>query len=159
MGSRVNKMMKQKLTCVSDKMVWQLYTLREQWVCRVPKHTTKTQKHSAKDLPCVTHGKQRTAKLGRHFGHSAKPLPCVLFCRGPDKTHGKIKLPRPPSMPRGLFAVCHMVRHTANNATFAVCHMDRHTAKNGSFVVCLAMAHGKKWWHTAKLIFKFLFFV
>ena len=46
-------------------------------------------------------------------------------------------------MPRGLFAVCHMVRHTANNATFAVCHVDRHTAKNGSFAVCLAMAHGK----------------
>jgi len=50
-------------------------------------------------------------------------------------------------------------RHTANNATFAVCHVDRHTAKNGSFAVCLAMAHGKKWWHTAKLIFRFLFFV
>ena len=60
-------------------------------------------------------------------------------------------------MPRGLFAVCHMVRHKANNATFAVCHVDRHTAKNGSFAVCLAMAHGKKWWHTAKLIFRFIF--
>jgi len=60
-------------------------------------------------------------------------------------------------MPRGQFAVCHMVRHTANNATFAVCHVDWHTAKNGSFAVCLAMAHGKKWWHTAKLIFIFFF--
>ena len=62
-------------------------------------------------------------------------------------------------MPRGQLAVCHMVRHMANNATFAVCHVDRHTAKNSRFAVCLAMAHGKKWWHTAKLIFRFLFFV
>ena len=52
-------------------------------------------------------------------------------------------------MPRGLFAVCHMVRHTANNATFAVCHVDKHTAKNSSFAVWLAMAHGKQ--RTAKL--------
>ena len=52
----------------------------KQWVCRVPKHTAKTQKHSAKDLPCVTHGKQRTAKLGRHTGC----LPCALF-----RAHGK----------------------------------------------------------------------
>ena len=51
-----------------------------------------------------------------------------------------------------------MVRHTANNATFAVCHVDKHTAKNSSFAVWLAMAHGKKWKHTAKLIFRFLFF-
>ena len=58
----------------------------------------------------------------------------------------------------GLSAVCHMVRHTANNATFVVCHVDRHTAKNDRFAVCLAMAHDKKWWHTAKLIFR-LFFV
>ena len=79
-------------------------------------------------------------------------------CRVFYRAHGKIKLPRRPSMPRGLFAVCHMVRHTTNNATFAVCHVDRHMAKNGSFAVCLAMAHGKKWWHTAKLIFRFLFF-
>ena len=42
-----------------------------------------------------------------------------------------------------MFAVCHMVSHTANNATFGVCHVDRHTAKNDSFAVCLAMAHGK----------------
>ena len=71
------------------------------------------------------------------FGHTAKPLPCVLS--GPRQN----KVTPSPSMPRGLFAVCHMVRHTANNATFAVCLMDRHTAKNGSFAVCLAMAHGK----------------
>ena len=31
-------------------------------------------------LPCVTHGKQRTAKLGRHTGC----LPCALF-----RAHGK----------------------------------------------------------------------
>ena len=62
-------------------------------------------------------------------------------------------------MPHGQFAVCHVVRHTAKNATFAVCHVDRHTAKNGRFAVCLAMAHGKKWRHMAKLIFRFIFFV
>ena len=109
-----------------------------------------------------------------HVLHTANRRRQSHVCRGPFsgtqqshcrvfyRAHGKIKLPRQPSMPRGLFAVCHMVRHTANNATLAVCHVDRHTAKNGSFgsfAVCLAMAHGKKWWHTAKLIFRFLFFV
>ena len=39
-----------------------------------------------------------------------------------------------------------------------MCHVDRHTAKNGRFAVCLAVAHGKKWRHTAKLIFRFIFF-
>ena len=78
-------------------------------------------------------------------------------CRVFYRAHGKIKLPRRPSMPREQFIMCHMVRHMANNGTFVVCHVDKHTAKNGSFVVCLAMAHGKKWWHTAKLIFRFFF--
>ena len=64
-------------------------------------------------------------------------------CRVFYRAHGKIKLPRRLSMPRGLFAVCHMVRHTTNNATFALCHVDGHTEKNDSFAVCLAMTHGK----------------
>ena len=62
-------------------------------------------------------------------------------------------------MPRGLFAVCHVVRHMTNNATFAMCHVDRHMAKNGSgarmapLPCALVLAHGK-----ATILFLFFLF-
>jgi len=60
-------------------------------------------------------------------------------------------------MPRGQFVVCHMVRHTANNATFAVCHVDRHTAKE--WQLCRVPCHGtlQKMVAHGKINFQILF--
>ena len=64
------------------------------------------------------------------------------LCRVHYWAHGKIK--------------CTGV--TPLNSLFAVCRNGSAHSKHSSFAVCPVMAHGKEWWHTAKLIFRFIFF-
>lgn len=58
----------------------QVATTGEQDVAVCQKHTVKTQKHTAKTLPCATHGKDHTGK--NCTGNSS--LPCADY-----RAHGK----------------------------------------------------------------------
>ena len=80
------------------------------------------------------------------FGHTAKSLPFVLS--GPRQN--KIT----PSTQHATWVVCRVPHGQAHGKQCHICRVPR-----GSFAVCLAMAHGKKWWHTAKLIFRFFFYL
>ena len=121
----------------------------KQWVCRVPKHTAKTQKHSVKDLSCVTHGKQRTAKLGRHTGC----LPCVLS--GPRQN--KVT----PSTQHATWAVCRVPHGQAHGKQCHLCRVPRGQAHGKEWQLCRVPCHGTRQKMVAhgKINFQILFFV
>ena len=154
------------LICIKPSSLTHTHTPHygKQWVCRVPKHTAKTQKHSAKDLPCVTHGKQRTAKLGRHtgclpcarkpfFGHTAKPLPCVLS--GPRQN--KVT----PSTQHATWAVYRVPHGQAHDKQCHLCRVPRGQAHGKEWQLCRVTCHGtwQKMVAHGKINFQIPFFV
>ena len=113
-----------------------------QRICRVL-HMVNSAQQSSAGIQCVCRVP--------FFGHTTKPLPCVLSGPWQNKVT--------PSTQHATWAVCRVPHGQAHGKQCHLCRVPRgqHTAKNGSFAVWLAMAHGKKWWHTVKLIFRFLF--
>jgi len=98
----------------------------------VPKHTSKTQKHSAKDLPCVTHGKQRTANLGRHTWC----LPCVLS----DPRQNKVT----PLTQHATWAVCRVPHGQAHGKQCHLCRVPRGQAHGKEWQLCRVPCHGTR---------------
>jgi hypothetical protein len=103
-------------------------------------HIAKPGLHTAKDLPCVAHDNQASAKGLFAVGFSSGTRQSL--CRVQNSTLGKKKRADGGWRLHGLCRVSRLLTH-GKERTFAVCQRPKHTAKSHPLPCAMVIAHGK----------------
>ena len=120
----------------SESITW-FYHYGKQWVCRVPKHTAKTQKHSAilcRVLHTVKSARQSSAGIQGvcrvpFFGHTAKPL-----------RQNKVT----PLTQHATWAVCRVPHGQTHGKQCHLCRVPRGQAHGKEWQLCRVPCHGTR---------------